>query len=332
VGDPSDDSLPPDIQALEREAHEHPDSEWRQSRLVGAFCTDELHSHRRRIELILDYISRFPRSVIAKSPAVHADPIAAPEAFASIDALWLRLRNEDVSDPDLAIGHAALVANQDRSRAAEILRATIALLPKNADLWTELGRIAAAPSEQLDALNEARALGASQPNLLVWIGRTAVDAGRSDEVYNVGCELMARAHQTRATIQPIAWTDTGRAAWSRIRSALESSPERSSLIHALGQYANDLHWAHTFLGLVAAEQGQLLEAGKHLLSSLAIWGEPRLTSYGPSFHLARKLCETGLWTEVEEFLVACEAFWDDEVLDEWIEAVRNEKVPDFDDA
>ena len=36
--------------------------------------------------------------------------------------------------------------------------------------------------------------------------------------------------------------------------------------------------------------------------------------------------------QVEEFLIACNEFWDDEILGDWIQEVRNEQVPDFDDA
>jgi hypothetical protein len=327
-----DDPLPPDVQALESEARQHPDSEWRHSRLLLEFCRKDLDRHPRRIEFILDFIARFPRSFSAQSPIVHVDPILDAEAFKSVDALWSSLRRQDINEPDLAIGHAAFVANDDRSRAAEILRTTIAVLPENAALWTELGRIAPDPSERFDALQNARAFGSNQPNLLVWIGRAAVDAGRSDDVVSVGAELRTRAARTRATVPcPVAWDDTGRAAWARIRTALEHSPDRRQLIDALTEYAHDTHWAHTFLGLVAAEQGRLPEAGKHLVDSASVWGEPRLSSYGPSFLLARKLCEAGLWKDVEAFLIACKNFWDDEVLDDWIQEVANEHIPDFDD-
>jgi hypothetical protein len=333
VSDAPDDSLPPDVQALESEAREDPDSVWLQSRVLSAFCGSELCRHPRRRGLILDFISRFPGSSLAQSPIVHVDPTEDPEGFQAIEALWSQLRNEHATDPGLAIGHAALVANEDRARAAEILRAVIALHPEDAALWTELGRVAPEPSEQFDAFQKARALGSKQPNLLVWIGRTAVDAGRSEDVYAVGCELTARASQTRATTvdSPVAWADTGRGTWTRIRAALEDSPDRPRLIGALTQYANDTHWAHTFLGLVAAEQGRLVEAAEHLLCSSKIWAEPRVSSYGPSFLLARKLCEVGLWKDVEGFLVACQDLWDDEILEDWIQEVRNQQMPDFDD-
>lgn len=327
---PPGDSLPEHIRALERDALQHPSSEWRQSRLLGAFCTNDLHGHPRRIELILDFVSRFPRSFAAQSPIVHADRRRAPEAFQSIEAVWSRLRNEHPGDPELVIGHAALVANDDRSRSADILREAITRLPENAALWTELGRIVPEPSERFDALEKARVLGSAQPNLLVWIGRAAVDAGRSDDVFRVGSELRTRASLTRDTVRaPIAWDDTDHDAWTRVREALEHSPDGQRLIHACSQYANDTHWAHTFLGLVAAEQGRLSEASEHLLSSSKVWGEPRLSAHGPSFLLAKKLCEAGSWKTVEGYLIDCINIWEDEILDEWIEDVRNERFPDF---
>lgn len=75
----------------------------------------------------------------------------------------------------------------------------------------------------------------------------------------------------------------------------------------------------------------MIDAGKHLLDSSKVWGEPRRSSYGPSFVLARRLCDAGRWQDVEAYLVACKDLWEDEVLDDWIQDVRGERVPDFDD-
>jgi len=332
VSDVPGDTLPTDVQALEDDARKYPQSEWRQSRFLTSFCRGELYRHPRRGELILDYLSRFPRSSAAKSAAVHPDPVAAPDTFKAVEAFWLELRKGQPNDVDFAIGHAALVANDDPSRSTEILRDAITLLPKNASLWTELGRVAPEPLQSLEALKTARALGSDQPNLIVWIGRAAVGAGRPDDVYEVGCELMSRANQTRETVRsPVGWEGVGRGAWTQIRAALENSPDRPELIHALSEYANDTHWAHTFLGLVAAEQGQLSEAGKHLERSAAIWAEPRMSSYGPSFLLANKLCELRMWKDVERFLVACKNLWNDQILEDWIQEIKNERTPAFEE-
>lgn len=185
VSDTPDDTLPPDVQALEDDARKHPNSEWRQSRFLVSFCRGELQRHSRRGELILNYLSRFPRSSAAKSPAVHPDAVAARDAFMAVETFWVELRRGVLNDVDLAIGHAALIANDDQVRSAQILRDAIALAPKDARLWAELGRVAPEPSQSLDALKTARTLGSDGPNLIVWIGRAAVNAGRIDDVYAV---------------------------------------------------------------------------------------------------------------------------------------------------
>lgn len=82
---------------------------------------------------------------------------------------------------------------------------------------------------------------------------------------------------------------------------------------------------------MAAEQGQLFEAGKHLQRSAAVWAEYRISSYGPSFLLAKRLCEVGMWEVVEQFLVACKNLWSDEILDDWIQEVKNKHIPEFDE-
>ena len=190
------------------------------------------------------------------------------------------MRSED-NDPRLAIGHAALVTHADRPRAVEILRGALAQRPDDAALWTALGCAEPEPSVRLEALQKARALGSDQPNLLVWIGRATVEAGRWDDVLRIGAELTFRAAQTRAAISaPIAWEDTGRGAWERVGEALEHHPDRFELVGLLMSYANDTHWGHTLLGLVSAEQGRLPEAVDHFRRSSRVWGEPRLSSYG----------------------------------------------------
>ncbi len=39
-----------------------------------------------------------------------------------------------------------------------------------------------------------------------------------------------------------------------------------------------------------------------------------------------------MWKNVEGFLTACMDFWDDEIVEDWLQDVRDERIPDFDDA
>jgi hypothetical protein len=41
----------------------------------------------------------------------------------------------------------------------------------------ELGRIRPEPARRLSTLQKAHTLGASQPNLLIWLARAAIEAG-----------------------------------------------------------------------------------------------------------------------------------------------------------
>lgn len=201
VSDLAGAPLSPELQALERAAAQDPDYEWRQVQLLGALCTEELQAHPRRTQVILGYISRFPKSTMAPAAYLQVDRTVAPAAFESIDVLWARLRSEAPDNPDLVVGHAAFHASTDPDRAAAMLRDAIARLPPSAALWTGLGRVVREPTERLAALEQARALGSSQPNLLIEIGWCAVEARRFDVVANIGRELAARAQRTRATMQ-----------------------------------------------------------------------------------------------------------------------------------
>lgn len=38
-----------------------------------------------------------------------------------------------------------------------------------------------------------------------------------------------------------------------------------------------------------------------------------------------------MWKDVEEYLVAWEGIWDNDVVNAWLEDVMNERIPDFDE-
>jgi hypothetical protein len=83
------------------------------------------------------------------------------------------------------------------------------------------------------------------------------------------------------------------------------------------------------LGHVALKQGVLRTAIDHLRESGAVVGDHRLSSYGPSFTLAKELCIEGAWSEVEAYLRACEWFWKDDRLKVWLDQVECRELPDF---
>ena len=88
------------------------------------------------------------------------------------------------------------------------------------------------------------------------------------------------------------------------------------------------HWAHTTLGVVAARNGDVANATQHLRESASVGSDFRLSSYGPSFLLARELCALGEWDAAAAYLQACAAFWNPEPLRGWVRQLRERKMPE----
>jgi hypothetical protein len=63
--------------------------------------------------------------------------------------------------------------------------------PQHANLWLELGRVCQEPLRLLQALQQARALGAVQPNLLMWLARAALAAHDTPAADAAAAELLA---------------------------------------------------------------------------------------------------------------------------------------------
>lgn len=94
-------------------------------------------------------------------------------------------------------------------------------------------------------------------------------------------------------------------------------------------YGNAVFDAHTILGRVALERGDIDEAGRHLLDSGRTPGSPQLNSFGPSMILAEGLLERGETEAVQEFLDLCGRFWGSGEVDRWSQDIREGRKPDF---
>jgi len=96
-------------------------------------------------------------------------------------------------------------------------------------------------------------------------------------------------------------------------------------------YGNAIHDGNLVLGLLAVRQGNIEEAGEHLLHAGNTPGSPQLNSFGPNMSLAKALLEQDERDTVLEYLARCRSFWKNGVerLDEWSETVRSGGMPDF---
>jgi len=317
------------LQALEEQLAADPESEELRQDILFEYLAGT-GGEPRRIHHAVEYIRRFPRTVVACAPFVHVNQATFPEAFSRIEQEWLRLRAEHPGDPELACGHAALVAPSDRDRGVSILDESLKTNPEEPGLWLELGRICPEPARSLSALQKARALGASQPNLLTWLARAAIEAGDSGAAEEVANELLAQVAKARSIYgDQLDWPERGRDLWARARSTSDSEATAQTLVGAINDHAYRKHWAHTTLGVVAARKGNVVEAIQHLRESASVGSDFRLSSYGPSFLLARELCGHGELDAAADYLQACAAFWNPEPLRNWVEQLRQRKTPAF---
>jgi hypothetical protein len=196
-----------------------------------------------------------------------------------------------------------------------------------------MGRISREPSERLRLLDEADRLGASQRNLPVWIACPALDAGQLPVAERVAQALMSAVSDARTTHgECLDWPDQGQDLWNRAQAACGDDAAARALVRTIADHSYWRHWAHTILGVIALRKGEPASALLHLRESARVVGEPRLSSYGPSFRLARETCTRGEWEAVADYLGACAAFWNDARLKSWRDDVCRRQVPQFPDA
>lgn len=318
------------LQALEEQLAADPESESLREKILFEYLGPGLTGEPRRIHHAVEYIRRFPRTVVARAPYVHVHQSTFPAAFAQLDDEWRRLRAEHPGDPELAQGHAALLGPCDNDRAVSVLNAALAHHPEHPGLWLELGRICFHPARRLSALQKARALGVSTTNLLPWLATAALAADDLTAATDAAAELLALVAEARAAYgEKLDWPERDQDLRARAISASDSKASAQALIWAISDHAYRKHWAHTTLGVIAARQGDLAKAREHLRESAAIVHDYRLSSYGPSFLLARELCARNEWNAVADYLEACKTFWDTEPLQDWLQQVRAQQTPVF---
>lgn len=320
------------IDDLEKQLLSDPDSPSLYDLLLWKYFAEEsLHGHPGRINHILVCIRRFPRNEMCQSPLVIVDPGISPDGYKKVEREWIRLINEHPKDEKIAIGAANFYCTKDLNQSIEILKNNLEHHPDQADVCLHLGRyITSNPKERLHYFKEAQRLGAEQPNLLVWLGRSAVDACEFNVAESYGKELLELAACARNKYgNKLDWKEKGKSLFSK---ALDSTGNKSTarkLVREISNHAYHKHWGHTVLGHVALSHDDLKAALSHLRESAAVVGDHRLSSFGPSMDLAKALCVKGEWSYVADYLKNCTTFWDDERLPVWISMVESKRLPDF---
>jgi hypothetical protein len=157
----------------------------------------------------------------------------------------------------------------------------------------------ASAQEQLVALQEKTAglNGMKLFDQLPELAKRAVDAGEADKAEAYAKQLLGMAPD-----YPKSWN-----------------------------YGNAVFYGNFVLGRVAAQRGDVAQAGQYLLAAGATPGSPQLNSFGPNMTLAKELLEKGKSDTVLQCLGLCKHFWkmDRGKLDEWSTTVRDGGIPDF---
>ncbi len=318
------------VKALEERVGREPDSEFAHFGLLREYLVPQPGYEGRRIDHIVEFLRRFPRSTYARTPCAEPLPEDPPEACARIGQAWLEQQRAAPNDAEIASGFGLFLARREPERAAAVFRAAAAANPSDAELYTNWGRSAQDPAERLTLFLRARELGGTQPNLLTWIGRSAIAAGELEAAANVGRELLGLAREARILHgERVEWRERGRELWERVRATCGTDGAAREVTHAIADCSNRTHWAHTFLGVVAVRQGDDAAAVEHLRQSVAIGSDYRLSSYGPSFSLARELAQRGAWEPVADYLRECRRFWDRPILAELLAAIERHELPEF---
>lgn len=111
-------------------------------------------------------------------------------------------------------------------------------------------------------------------------------------------------------------------------------------------YSNTIHNANTILGRVALRENDLKQAKEYLIKSVEVPASPQLSSFGPSYILAKELLELGEKDIVLHYLDLIANFWANpkninpsdtrrvaanqrkiELLKKWKEEITSGKIP-----
>jgi len=96
-------------------------------------------------------------------------------------------------------------------------------------------------------------------------------------------------------------------------------------------YGNAVQDANLVLGRIAVKDGRMGEAKQYLLAAGNSPGSPQMNSFGPNVSLAKDLLEQGERDVAIQYLELCRKFWKvhGDRLDQWIQEIKNGKVPNF---
>jgi len=256
------------------------------------------------IRLVLGLTCLVVLSQIPQSQSTEQDDIEASTKSCRLVQMTLAAREHHRAKGDVSVNDdftAAAKACKSLEKAlaggdsAEIQKASQGLR----SIFALLGVSPSTPREQFAAL-EKKAAGLKGRDLfyeLSPLAKRAFNAGETDKAEAYAKQLLSQAPQYRND-------------WN---------------------YGNAIFFGNFVLGRVSLSKGDVKQADHYLLASAKTPGSPQLDSFGPNMTLAKELLDQGESEPVLQYLELCKNFWEGEQqqLDEWRQAIRNGKTPDF---
>ncbi|MCF2948096.1 hypothetical protein L0668_08265 [Paraglaciecola aquimarina] len=300
------EDLPTNILTFEEKIKREPDSEDILGQLLMAYATPDFHSHRNKVKHILTYITLYPTHASSRCPWVYINHEKFPKEFKQVENIWKQHLTAQPNNLKIVQGVANFYSTFAPILSTNALQNFANNNPTEPDVWVDLGRYTLDAKERLNYYLKAKELGAKQPNLLVWISISAIDAKKFSIAENVGNELLAIVEAARAKHgEKLDWPETGKELFDKALKAIGDRAKTRDLTKAISTSAYSKHYGHTALGHVALHNKNLKQAIFHLLESGKVVSDCRLSSYGPSFLLAEDLCRQGAWDDVAIYIKYC---------------------------
>lgn len=239
--------------------------------------------------------------------------VGAAEACAHGKQLWLEQIQRSPDNIQIVQNAARYLLNNDQTLAGELLEKALALNPQDPNTNSQFAEI-------LEVQRVAGKSAAAQTQLAqraLALRETAyahIDADRKlSELQHVAVDAFngrdfAKAEATATELVDLASRNPGD--WD---------------------YGDEIHMAHTVLGLTSLNRGDVTTAKKELLASADTPGSPTLVSFGPTFYLAQQLLAKGEPDTVVAYLEACFKFWEmgRNSLKDWISQIKSGATPNF---
>jgi len=263
----------------------------------------------RRVPHVLWLIENQPDHPEAGAVRSRLHPALNGNDYQKGAALW-RHHTENHPDKAAVLVHAArFLSADDRARTISLLAQARMLEPDNPERADELS---------LHRRLAGDALRASHPDKALRLYRQALDdlesaVNLTDEA-EIRFPLMTRLPELAFAAEKF---DLSGEHARKLLAMAESFP-----VH--WNHGNAVHAAHTVLGRIELANDNHFAGARHLLLSARIKGSPQLSSFGPSFDLAKAVLASGEKDAVIGYPHLCGSFWDlgRKDLERWIDEIR----------